>query len=187
MRKLATLALGAMLMFGCAHSPPPAPEPLPAHQADAPPPAAATPAPAPASPSVSLRLQMDPRPGWVSLPPSAVPEGVSGLMLNPSAHALIMVMIEAPATSTAREGADTIRGQLSSGADAWTCSAVTAWPDANSASFTVSKGTNRGHITVRRLHEGPAINVAFLGQWPAASNAAARADYDAMVTGAAIH
>jgi hypothetical protein len=105
-------------------------------------------------------------------------------MINPTAHAMIMVMVEAPAADAARADADTLHGQFSSGSDAWTCSPVTAWPDAASGSFTVSKGTKRGRITVRRMHDGPAVNVAFLGQWPAADAAAARADYDAMVSSA---
>ncbi len=188
MRKIATLVTGALLMFGCAHSPPPAPEPPPAHQADAPPPAAETPAPAPGAPSADLRLQVDPRPGWVALPASAVPEGMAGVILNPATHAVLMVMIDAPATLAPRAAADALRTQLAAPPGSWTCSAVTAWPDANGASFTATQGANRGRITVRRLHDGPAVNVIFMGRWPSGSGAAAaRADYDAMVSGAAIH
>lgn len=188
MRKIATLALGAMLLFGCAHSPPPAPEPPPAHQADAPPPTAAAPDPSPAAPSADLRLQVDPRPGWVALPPSAVPEGMAGVLLNPTTHAVVMVLIDAPATLAPRAAADALRTQLAAPPGSWTCSAVTAWPDANGAAFTAVQGTNRGKIAVRRLHDGPAVNVVFMGRWPAgAAAAAALADYDAMVSAAAIH
>ncbi len=188
MRITATFAfaLGAMLMAGCAHSPPPAPEPPPGHQAAAPPPAP-TPAPSDEAPSANLRLQVEPRPGWVALPSSAVPDGIAGVLINPAAHAMLMVVVAAPATSTARADADTLRGQLSSGSNAWTCSPVTAWPAPDGSTFTLSRGTDRGKVTVRRMHEGPAVNVAFMGHWPAAGAQALRADYDAMVSGATLH
>ena len=172
------------MLSACAHSqtPPPATvQPPPAHQADAPPPQ-----PEPAAPAApaSARLQVTPRPGWVSLPASMVPDGMVGVLANPSAHGMILIMADSPATLSAHQAADALRTQLAAPPNAWTCSPIATTPDGNSASFTVSQGPQRGKLTIRRMHENPAVNVVFMGRWPDAGNAAMRADFDATVTGA---
>jgi len=113
-----------------------------------------------------------------------VPEGMIGVLANPPTQGMIMVMADSPATMTAQEAAEALRAQLAASPNAWTCSPITAWPDAGSASFTLSQGDQRGRITVRRMHENPAVNVVFLGRWPASADTAVRADYDATVSAA---
>lgn len=190
MSKVAVFALFSLVLAACAHgqNPPPAsPEPPPGHQADAPPPApeSPTPSPAPAQPSGS-RFSLSPAPGWVGLPSSMVPEGMAAVIVNPQQHAMLMIMVEAPASMSANDAATQLRTQLAAPPNAWHCSAVSAWPDANGATFTTSQGAQRGKLTVRRMHENPAVNILFMGRWPAANAAAMRADYDTMVSAATL-
>lgn len=191
MSKTALIALFSVVLAACAHNqnPPPAasPEPPPGHQADAPPPAPAAPAPAPSPAPSGGRFSLTPAAGWVGLPSSMVPEGMAAVIANPAQGAMLMIMVEAPATMTANDAATQLRASLASPPNAWTCSAVTAWPDANGASFTASQGDQRGKLTVRRMHESPSVNILFMGRWPAANEAAMRADYDAMVSGATLN
>ncbi|HTK05140.1 MAG TPA: hypothetical protein VL500_06140 [Candidatus Eisenbacteria bacterium] len=187
MSKVAMFAIGALLLSACAHSqtpPPAAVQPPPAHQADAPPPAP-DPAPAPAAPNGN-RFSLTPSAGWVGLPSSMVPEGMSAVIVNPQQHAMLMIMVEAPASMSANDAATQLRTQLAAPPNAWTCSPITAWPDASGASFTTTQGAQRGKLTVRRMHENPSVNILFMGRWPAANAAAMRADYDAMVSGATL-
>lgn len=187
MSKVAMLALCSLVLAACAHgqNPPPAsPEPPPGHQADAPPPAP-EPAPAPAQPTGN-RFSLTPAPGWVALPSSMVPEGMAAVIANPQQHAMLMIMVEAPASMSPNDAATQLRTQLAAPPTPWHCSAVTAWPDANSATFTTSQGPQRGKLTIRRMHDNPSVNVLFMGRWPAANAAAMRADYDTMVSGATL-
>lgn len=187
MSKIAVFALFSVVLAACAHSqnPTPAsPEPPPGHQADAPPPA---PAPAPEAPApTGNRFSLTPSAGWVGLPSSMVPEGMAAVIVNPQQHAMLMIMVDAPATITARDAATQLRTQLAAPPNAWTCTPITAWPDATSAAFSTSQGAQRGKLTVRRMHENPSVNILFMGRWPAANAAAMRADYDAMVSGATL-
>jgi hypothetical protein len=115
-----------------------------------------------------------------------VPEGMSAVIVNPQQHAMLMIMVEAPASMSANDAATQLRTQLAAPPNAWTCSPITAWPDASGASFTTTQGAQRGKLTVRRMHENPSVNILFMGRWPAANAAAMRADYDAMVSGATL-
>lgn len=188
MTKIAVLTMGALMLAACAHSqnrPPTAsPDPPPGHQADAPPPAA-EPDPAPAAPSGN-RFSLTPSAGWVGLPSSMVPEGMSAVIVNPQEHAMLMIMVEAPASTTANDAATQLRTQLAAPPNAWTCTPITHWPDANSAAFSTTQGDQRGKLTVRRMRENPSVNILFMGRWPATHAAAMRADYDAMVSGATL-
>lgn len=182
MKNAAALALSALFVFGCAGSSPrpTTPTPLPGHQADAPPPPAAEPAPAAGS-----RLTMTLPDGWGQVPSERVPDGMTGMLINPSLRALIMVFTD---TSASEPSAllTTLSGQLTADGS-FTASPVQTSPDGNTAWITVDNGSGtHGKLIARRLRASPAFTLILMGQWPAASDAGATAGIDAVATSAAL-
>lgn len=180
MTKFMFAALCALTLSACAHNrPPPAAEAPPAHQAEAAPPPADA---APAAPTPSGRLSMSLPDGWGQVPSERVPEGMTGVLINPSLRAVVMVLF-GPVAGNPTNEAGMLRTQLEG--QGYTCTAVTASSDGSTASFTLSQGDMRGKITVRALGPGGRLSLVLMGQWPSASDAAATTAIDAIAASAA--
>lgn len=186
MMKTAMLALCALIMSACASTParPTTPAAPPGHQADAPPPERSPDAGA-AAPSAGSRLSMSLPDGWGQVPSERVPEGMTGMLINPSLRAIIMVFTDTGAASPA-DSVTALAGQLTAGGG-WTAAAVQTSPDGNTAWVTVDNGSGtHGRILVRRLRASPAFSLVLMGQWPAASDAGGAAGIEALAASAAI-
>ena len=183
MKNAVVLALFALFAFGCASTPVRATTAVapPGHQAEAPPPAAT-----PAAPAASSRLSMTIPEGWSQAPADRVPDGMVGMLVNPSLRALIMVFTLTNNTPPAA-AVTMLAGQLTSSGSGWTASTVQTSPDGNTAWITVDSGSGvHGRLVARRLRPTPAFTLVLMGQWPASSDAGGTAGIDDLAASASI-
>jgi len=178
---VATAALS--LLLGCAQRAA-APPPSSPRQYEGPPPAApADPSPGPAAAGANLQMSLPA--GWGQLPPERVPTGLTGMLVNPSTGAMILVMVETSTTTPLAAVAEGLRADFV--ASGITCSPVTASADGLTATFTTAKDAMRGKIAFRRLTSGSTgIDLGLMGRWTDASDTAMTADFDAVAASASL-
>jgi hypothetical protein len=118
--------------------------------------------------------------GWVSIPSSRLPDGITAVYINPEKHGQVVVR-PAPEGKTPAEQATLIRKVISDANKGIKLSKVTSTPDGKSASFTIDAGEVHAKLVIRKLSADDSYS--FFAKWEATSEEALAPEVDQIIKG----
>jgi len=138
----------------------------------------------PAAPALKLDLPH----GWQqgAPPPGPGSEAISAMLGNQALGAVILVALYGTQEVSPKDVAATVAAKIKE--NGTEVSEVTVSADGKSASFTWRHPANNttGKMAAQVLAGAPELSIMFMGIWPADSDAAATADFDAIIKSARV-